>query len=80
MATFESAYRKNSPRKFKNDKVRRPYRAYFYMNGTRTYLGNFATREEAEQREYTEKLRYQRELLEEFPEEIKHVRQQRLAI
>lgn len=77
MATFDTTYKRYRPRNLKRG-PRRPWRAYYYANGGRTYLGNFATKEEAEAREYQEKLRRQNELLVHFPEEIQSHRQQSL--
>jgi hypothetical protein len=77
LPAYDTNYRQYKPRKLTRG-PRRPWRAYYYANGGRTYLGNFATKAEAAQREYTEKLRRQRELLESFPEEIKGHRQQSL--
>jgi hypothetical protein len=76
MAYLDPSYKKAKPRPL--GRPRKPWRAYYYANGGRTYLGNFATKAEAVQREYTEKLRHQRELLEKFPEEIRYHRQQNL--
>lgn len=74
MAYLDSNYAKHARRK----QARKPWRAFYYANNKRTYLGNFRTKEEAEAREYQEKLRRQNELLVYFPEEIKVHRQQNL--
>ncbi len=75
MAHYDSSYKKHKPTKRAG---RKPWRALYYANGNRYYLGNYATKAEAEAREYTEKLRRQNELLMHFPEEIQHHRQQNL--
>lgn len=74
MAYLDGKYLKRPTRK--KASPRKPWRAFHYANNQRTYLGNFATKEEAEAREYKENLRYQEELLKEFPNEIKHHWQQ----
>lgn len=78
MTTYDSNYKGVKPRNLKRG-PRRPWRAYYYANGKRYYLGHFATKEEAERVEYNERLRRQRELLEQFPEEIQHHRQMRMV-
>ncbi len=78
MATFDTTYSKvKKPRNMKRG-PRRPWRAYYYANGGRRYLGNYATKKEAEDVEQKERLRRQNELLVHFPEEIKLHRQQSL--
>ena len=75
MAHLDSTYAKHKPTKRAG---RKPWRAFYYANGGRVYLGNFRTKEEAEAREYKEKLRRQNELLVHYPEEIQSHRQQSL--
>jgi hypothetical protein len=74
MAYFDGQYNKHHPRPLTRG-GRKPWRAFLYTNNRRYYLGNFRTKEEAEEVERKEKLRRQRELLEEYPDEIKSHRQ-----
>lgn len=78
MPSFDAQVLKGKPRNFVDKRLRKPWRAYLYRNGKRIYLGNFASREEAADREHIEKLRVQNELLKEFPNDIQTTRQQRL--
>lgn len=78
MAYYDHVYAQAEPRKFKNGRKRKPWKAFFYLDGRSIYLGRYETLVEAVQVEHREKLRRQRELLEEYPEEVRHARQQRL--
>ena len=48
-ALYDYKYRKAAPRNLKG-RVRKPWRAVVYINNRRYLIGNYATKEEAEQR------------------------------